>query len=345
MALRLDPVRLLIADDVGVGKTIEAGMIARELLDRGLVQRVGVLCAPHLCEQWADELAQKFQIDAAIVQPSRMARLERRLPANANVFQYNQHLVCSIDYVKSDRYRQLFIDYAPDLIIVDEAHTSARPRGDRSSSQHRRFQLLQDLTRRRPELNLILTTATPHSGVEKSFRSLLGLLNPDFDPEDELAPRPLTRQLARHLIQRQRRDLQSWLGADTPFPERQSAEYEYRLDSDYEQLFDAVLDYCRQSVASADDAPQQRQRVRYWAAIAILRCLLSSPASAVKMLERRRERPRLSSRTLPPPQISTRICIRPKSSTPPMTTRRPTTCRPPRSTIPPPPSAPLNAAG
>ena len=119
MALRLDPVRLLIADDVGVGKTIEAGMIARELLDRGVVSRVGVLCPPHLCEQWEEELSSKFQIKPAVVQPSRLARLERRLPPNVNVFQHYQHLVCSIDLVKSDRYRQTFIDHAPELIIID----------------------------------------------------------------------------------------------------------------------------------------------------------------------------------------------------------------------------------
>ena len=285
MALRLDPVRLLIADDVGVGKTIEAGMIARELLDRGLVRRIGVLCAPHLCEQWADELRSKFHIDAAIVQPSRMARLERGLSTDESVFQHYDHMVCSIDYVKSDKYRQAFIDHAPDLIIVDEAHSSARPRGDDSGNQHRRFELLQRLMRRRPETNLILATATPHSGVDEAFRSLLGLLDQDFDTEDEVP----SQRLAGHLIQRQRRDLVDWLGEDTPFPTREPIEHEYQLHGDYRDLFEDVLAYCRESVAGQEDQ-SQRQRVRYWAAIAILRCLLSSPAAATRMLTRRRER-------------------------------------------------------
>lgn len=70
MPLRLDPVRLLIADDVGVGKTIEAAMIVRELLDRGVVRRIAVVCAPHLCDQWEQELREKFNIEAAVVQPS-----------------------------------------------------------------------------------------------------------------------------------------------------------------------------------------------------------------------------------------------------------------------------------
>lgn len=76
MALRLDPVRLLIADDVGVGKTIEAAMIARELLDRGIAKRLAVLTPAHLCDQWERELREKFAIDSVIVQPSQIARLE-----------------------------------------------------------------------------------------------------------------------------------------------------------------------------------------------------------------------------------------------------------------------------
>ena len=114
MALRLDPVRLLIADDVGVGKTIEAAMIARELLDRGAVRRICVLCAPHLCEQWEEELRTKFNIDAAVVQSSRIGRLERGLPrGDVSLYQHYRHMVVSIDFVKSDRNRQRFLDNSP----------------------------------------------------------------------------------------------------------------------------------------------------------------------------------------------------------------------------------------
>ena len=79
MALKLDPVRLLIADDVGIGKTIEAGLIARELLDRGEVERLAVLCPPQLAEQWQAELREKFHIEAELVLPGTAARLERDL--------------------------------------------------------------------------------------------------------------------------------------------------------------------------------------------------------------------------------------------------------------------------
>ena len=75
MALRLETVRLLIADDVGIGKTIEAGLIARELLDRGEVRRIVVLCPPHLCEQWQQELREKFHIDAVVVRSGTASKL------------------------------------------------------------------------------------------------------------------------------------------------------------------------------------------------------------------------------------------------------------------------------
>jgi superfamily II DNA or RNA helicase len=285
MALRLDPVRLLIADDVGVGKTIEAGMIARELLDRGTVRRIGVLCPPHLCEQWEEELRTKFNIDTAVIQSSRISRLERAMPrSDVSLYQHYRNLVVSIDFVKSDRNRQHFLDNAPDLIIMDEAHTAARPRGGRGGAQQQRYALARDLAKD-PNRHVILTTATPHSGIEEGFRSLLGLLNPEFDSsEDADLPKA---ELTPHLIQRKRADLKRWLDVDTPFPERQAVERSYRMSADYHRLYQDILNYCREHVASKG-MDEQRQRVRYWAALSILRCVLSSPWAARAALENRR---------------------------------------------------------
>ena len=288
MALRLDPVRLLIADDVGVGKTIEAALIARELLDRGAIKRIGVLCPPHLCEQWVRELDEKFHIEAALVQPSQMARLERRLPRpDLNVFQYYRHMVASVDFMKSERYRDTFLQNAPDLIIVDEAHAAARPRSDRGGTQQQRHELIRRLAES-PERSIILATATPHSGIEESFRSLLGLLDPTLDrPEIEPLPRD---QVARRFVQRKRSDLRHWLGNETPFPERESAERSYTMTPEYVRLYEDVRRYCQELVSTGSEVRRQQQRVRYWAATAILRCLLSSPAAAEAMLRARRER-------------------------------------------------------
>src|SRR5271169_5055520 len=86
MALKLDPVRLLIADDVGIGKTIEAALVAKEMLDRGEIRRLAVLCPPHLAEQWQKELAQKFHIEAELILSSTIQSLERDLPLGVSVF-------------------------------------------------------------------------------------------------------------------------------------------------------------------------------------------------------------------------------------------------------------------
>jgi len=103
MALKQSVTRLLVADDVGVGKTIEAILILRELLERGTIKSFAVLCPPHLCEQWQKELSDKLDIDAVIIRSSTVAGLERKIVGDdtLNVFNYYPYQVVSIDYVKN----------------------------------------------------------------------------------------------------------------------------------------------------------------------------------------------------------------------------------------------------
>ena len=125
MALRLTTVRLLIADDVGIGKTIEAGLIARELIDRGEVARLAVLCPPHLVEQWQGELQNRFNLQAVALTSASASRIERDLPHGVGLFDQHPIVVVSLDYIKSERHREHFLSIAPECIIVDEAHTCA----------------------------------------------------------------------------------------------------------------------------------------------------------------------------------------------------------------------------
>ena len=137
MALKLDPVRLLIADDVGIGKTVEACLVAREMLDRGEITRLCVLCPPHLAEQWQRELATKFNIAVELVLSSTARRLERNLRSDQSIFDAYPFVVVSMDFIKSDRRRHDFLRTCPDFVIVDEAHTcasSAEGRGARTSA-------------------------------------------------------------------------------------------------------------------------------------------------------------------------------------------------------------------
>lgn len=288
MALRLDPIRLLISDDVGVGKTIEAAVIARELLDRGEIKRICVLCPPYLCDQWANkELKEKFHLDAVIINSSTVSSLERRLPpGDHSIFSYFPYTVVSIDYVKSERHRQNFLANCAELVIVDEAHGAARP-SSRSATQQQRHALLRELVKDE-DRHFILLTATPHSGVEGGFLSLLGLLEPDFERLDlqNLTEKERDR-LARHFVQRRRADVVDWLGEKTPFPEREASEEHYELSTSYRKLFDGVYEFSRELVASGESLKGWKRRIRYWTALALLRCVMSSPAAASAAIGKR----------------------------------------------------------
>ena len=287
MALKLDPVRLLIADDVGIGKTVESGLIAKELLEQGDARKLCVLCPPHLAEQWQAELAEKFHIDAELVLSSTAARLERGLGHDRSIFDVYDHTVVSIDFIKSDRRRDDFVRACPELVIVDEAHTCADA-SEGAGTRHQRYQLVRDLAAD-PDRHLILVTATPHSGKEGSFRSLLSLVDPKFeDLPDSLAGeqnRQRREELARHLVQRRRGDIRRYLEVDTQFPDRRESEATYELSEPYRQLFGEVLDFARQTVRTADG--DHRQRVRWWSALGLLRALASSPAAAAATMRTR----------------------------------------------------------
>ena len=286
MALKLDPVRLLIADDVGIGKTIEAALVARELLDRGEVTRLAVLCPPHLAEQWQAELNDKFHIEAELVLAGTASRLERNLAAGESLFDRHPYVIVSLDYIKSLRRRDEFLRACPELVIVDEAHTCAY--GEERGKQMR-HSLVSDLSRS-GDRHMIFVTATPHSGKEQAFRSLLGLLNPEFaNLPTDLTGRhnePVRRRLAQHFVQRRRADIRHFLQTDTPFPEREEAEKAYLLSEPYRKFFDKVFEYTREQVYE-EGLNQFRKRVRWWSALGLLRALASSPAAAAATLRNR----------------------------------------------------------
>jgi len=287
MALRLDRVRLFIADDVGVGKTIEALLVARELLDRGEIKRLCVLCPPYLCDQWQQELREKFNLDAVIIRSGTVSQLERRLPAGASsIFGYYPVQVASIDFVKSDRKRANFLQHCPEFVIVDEAHGAACA-APGNNNQQQRHELLKALAAS-PARHLILLTATPHSGIEEAFRSLLGLLRPDFAHyEVSRLSEPQRIELARHFVQRTRKDIEKDWDGEHCFPRRDSSDKHYPLSPAYRELFDKTYAFCTELVRTGQSLEKRRQRVRYWAALALLRCVMSSPAAAVAALDRR----------------------------------------------------------
>ena len=287
MALRLDPVRLLIADDVGVGKTIEALLIARELWERGEVRRMAVLCPPYLCDQWQKELSEKFNLEAVVIRSGTVGQLERNKPPTRTIYEHYPIQVASIDYLKSERNRHQFLLCAPELILVDEVHGAAMAG---SRNQQQRHELLRELAR---DVNrhLILLTATPHSGIEEAFRSLLGLLNPRFAEWNIDALNDDQRdQLARHFVQRTRKDIERHWESELCFPERLPEDKTYHLSPAYRELFQKTYDFCAEIVRSGERLEEHKRRVRYWGALALLRCVMSSPAAAIAALENRAAR-------------------------------------------------------
>jgi superfamily II DNA or RNA helicase len=284
MALRLDPVRLFIADDVGVGKTIEALLIARELLDRGEIKRFCVLCPPYLCEQWAKELAEKFALEPVVIRSGTVGQLERETPPGRSLYEHFPVQVASIDFVKTDRNRHQFLQFCPELVIVDEVHGAAAAQG---RSQQERHALLREVAED-PDRHLILLTATPHSGIEDAFRSLLGLLRPDF-AEWNIGELTETQriELARHFVQRTRGDIEHTWEAATCFPKREAADETYELSSPYRELFERTYAFCSEIVRTGEHLEERKRRVRYWGALALLRCVMSSPAAALGALAKR----------------------------------------------------------
>lgn len=286
MALKLPLIRMLIADDVGIGKTIEAGLIVREMLDRGTIDRFSVICPPHLADQWVSELAEKFDIDAVAVTSARARSLERGLPASQSLFEAYPFTVVSLDYIKADGRRDDFARACPNMIIVDEAHTCVG--GEKG--RHQRYELLQRLAADDTR-QMLLLTATPHSGDEDAFDRLLSLLDKDFahrpPAHDANAQERFRRRLVQHYVQRRRPDIvEGGWNEKRAFAQHMKTDVAYMLVGDFADFQEKVLDYCL-AVTNRAGEDQGRRRLAFWGTLALMRCVGSSPAAARNALRNR----------------------------------------------------------
>ncbi|MEV7110037.1 DEAD/DEAH box helicase [Streptomyces anulatus] len=303
MALRQRTVRLLISDDVGIGKTIEAGLIAKELLAQGEATRLTVLCSPSLAEQWQSELREKFGIEAELVLASTVSRLERGLDLGQSLFDRHPYTIISTDFIKSTRHREDFVRHCPDLVIVDEAHSCVTAddagQGAASGTNQLRHELLRKVSAD-PDRHLLLLTATPHSGKESAFRNLLGLVRPELATLDLESPAGRAR-LAEHFVARKRADVREYLTKEdgladdslvqrTAFPsDRWTKDEPYKLTPEYRALLDDAIAYARDRVAAAGEQGRREARIAWWSVIALLRSMVSSPAAAAQTLKTRSE--------------------------------------------------------
>ncbi|MGW2799528.1 helicase-related protein [Streptomyces sp. NPDC001269] len=298
MALRQKTVRMLISDDVGIGKTVEAALIASELLAQGEASGLAVLCSPALAEQWQQELRSKFGIDAELVLSSTVTRLERGLDLGQSLFDRYPNVIVSTDFIKSTRHRDDFVRHCPDLVIVDEAHTCVAADDTKTGTQNQlRYELLRRVAED-AERHLLLVTATPHSGKESAFRNLLGLIKPDL-AHVNLESETGRKLLAQHFVARKRADVRQYLTKEdgladdslaerTAFPsDRYFKDETYKLSPEYRALLDDAIAYASERVEEADGRSRREARIAWWSAIALLRSLVSSPRAAAQTLRTR----------------------------------------------------------
>lgn len=167
--------------------------------------------------------------------------------ANQNVFRDIPFQIISIDYIKSSDRKQMFLQHCPEFIIVDEAHTCAKPKGA-NKGQQLRHSLLSDLAT--TDRHIVLLTATPHSGNMEEFQSVIGLLKPEFK-HYTLEDAKQREELSHYFIQRRRADVKPYVGNDIIFPERVQFDQQYRLSSQYYALLMDIIDYVREGVKQA----------------------------------------------------------------------------------------------
>ena len=237
MALEQDRVRLLIADDVGLGKTLEAGLIASELALRGRADRILVVTTRSMLVQFQKEIWTRFSIPLARLDSAAIRRMRNKIPSHYNVFDQFERSIVSIDTLKRDsQIRAAIEDSYWDLIIIDEAHNSA-DRSKNTGKTAQRAKLAQLLARKSD--SLLLLTATPHDGSQESFASLIRMLDPTRVPDVA----ELKRGDIEDLVVRRFRSSPAVIDAlKTQALKRRLLRHDFELSPEEEAVYNSIAD-------------------------------------------------------------------------------------------------------
>ena len=278
------PLRFLLADDPGAGKTIMAGLLIKELIVRGDLQRCLVVCPGSLAEQWQDELYRRFHLQFEILTNDKLEA------ARTNWFLETNLVIARLDKLSRDEDLQQKLqapDCRWDLVVCDEAHKmSATFFGGevKYTKRYRLGQLLSSLTR-----HFLLMTATPHNGKEEDFQLFMALLDGDRfegrfrDGVHVVDVSDLMRRVAKE-------DLLKFDGKPL-FPERRAYTVPYQLSEEEALLYKSVTDYVREEFNRAEALQNGKRAGTVGFALTILqRRLASSPEAIYQSLRRRRER-------------------------------------------------------
>ena len=279
------PLRFLLADDPGAGKTIMAGLLIKELIARGDLQRCLIVCPGALAEQWQDELYRRFQLPFEILTNDKLEAAR-----TGNWFLETDLVIARLDKLSRDEEVQLKLkarDCDWDLVVCDEAHKMSASYFSnelRYTKRYRLGQLLSDLTR-----HFLLMTATPHNGKEEDFQLFMALLDGDrFEGKYRDGVHNVdVSDLMRRMVKEKLLKFDS-----TPlFPERMAYTVAYKLSAEEERLYTAVTQYVREEFNRAGALANNKRAGAVGFALTILqRRLASSPEAIYSSLRRRRER-------------------------------------------------------
>jgi len=276
------PLRFLLADDPGAGKTIMAGLLIKELMVRGDVERCLVVCPGSLVEQWQDELWSKFQLPFEI-----MTNDQIEAARTGNWFAENPLAICRLDKLARDERLHDQMNVAEwDLVICDEAHKMSASVFGNEVSYTKRYHLGELIASR--TRHLLMLTATPHNGRESNFRLFLSLLDPDrFEGSHRLRSTTTdTSDLMRRLVKGQ---LLKFDGSPL-FPERRAYSVNYELSEAEQELYQDVTSYVRNEFNRADKLSGSGRNTVGFALTVLQRRLASSPEAIYESLRRRKER-------------------------------------------------------
>jgi superfamily II DNA or RNA helicase len=277
------PLRYLLADDPGAGKTIMAGLYIRELDLRADARRVLIVAPGSLVEQWQDELAEKFGLAFTLF--SRELVEQTR---GGNPFDEHDHLIARVDQLaRAEDLRDLLATTRWDLVVVDEAHKLSANYYGAKLNKTKRFllgELLGSITR-----HFLLMTATPHNGKEEDFQVFLSLLDADrfYGKFRDGAHKVDVSDLMRRMV---KEEMLRFDGSKL-FPPRRAYTVNYRLSDREAALYAAVTDYVKTEFAKADAlADGKRKGTVGFALTTLQRRLASSPEAIYQSLRRRRHK-------------------------------------------------------
>jgi superfamily II DNA or RNA helicase len=277
-ALRQPRSRILIADAVGLGKTMEAGILASELIQRGRGKRILVVTQKAMLTQFQKEWWSRFSIPLVRLDSVGLARVRNRIPANHNPFNYFDRSIISIDTLKSNlEYRNYLENAWWDIIVIDECHNVAARAGEGGLS--RRARLARLLANRSD--TLMLLSATPHDGSARSFASLMSLLDPTAisDPDHYTPDDFRSKGL---VIRRFKKDIKDQVQSD--FQERKTLCLRHAASAQEEAAYRALLD-----VPFTQGGQRKAGRQQELQRVGMQKALFSSPAAALESTNKRIE--------------------------------------------------------